>query len=84
MFQVILENRAEKELKRLDKRFIPKVLSYLRVLKTNPLVGIKMEGSFKGLYKIKIPPPRIIYQPDFKNKIIYIRTIGFRGGIYKK
>jgi mRNA-degrading endonuclease RelE of RelBE toxin-antitoxin system len=48
MFPVILENRAEKELKRLDKRFIPKVLGYLRALKTNPLIGIKMEGEFQG------------------------------------
>lgn len=84
MFQVILENRAEKELKKLDKRFRPKVLGNLRALKTNPLVGVKMEGNFKDLYKIKIPPLRIIYQPDFKNKTIFIRAIGFRGDIYKK
>jgi len=34
-------------------------------------------------YKIKIPPLRIIYTPDFKNKIIWIKAIGFREGIYK-
>lgn len=83
MYQVILEKKAEKELRRFDSRYRVKVLSYLRALKLNPFLGEKMSGDFQGSYRIKIPPLRIIYAPDLKNKIIWIRAIGFRGGVYK-
>jgi mRNA-degrading endonuclease RelE of RelBE toxin-antitoxin system len=42
-----------------------------------------MSGEYNGSYRIKIPPIRIIYLPDFKNKIIWVRAIGFRGDVYK-
>ena len=42
-----------------------------------------MHGEFQGYYRIKIPPLRIVYLPDIKNKIIKVRAIGFRGNIYK-
>ena len=83
MFQIKLNNRATKELRRLDKRYFLKVSTFIDLLKENPLLGEKMAGEFQGSYRIKIPPLRIIYTPDFKNKIIWIKAIGFRGGIYK-
>lgn len=83
MYRVILGNRAEKDLKKLDKRFREKVIKNLRMLKIEPFLGEKMAGEFKNSYRIKIPPLRIIYTPDFKNKIIWIRAIGFRGGVYR-
>jgi mRNA-degrading endonuclease RelE of RelBE toxin-antitoxin system len=83
MYQVNLLNSAKKDLKKLDKRFQKKAIFVLRLLKTNPLLGEKMEGELKGWFRIKIPPLRIIYTPDFKNKIIWIRAIGLRGAVYK-
>jgi len=83
MFQVNLLNSAKKDLKRLDKRFQKKAISLLRLLRFNPLLGVKMTGELKGWYKIKAPPLRIVYTPDFKNKIIWIKAIGFRGGVYR-
>ncbi len=83
MYLVFLENRAKKELKKLDKNFQGKVLKYLHFLEVNPFLGEKMQGEFQGFYRIKIPPLRIIYFPDLKNKIIRIRAIGFRGDVYK-
>lgn len=83
MYLVFLENRAKKELKKLDKNFQEKVLKYLHFLKANPYLGKKMQGEFQGFYRIKIPPLRIIYLLDFKKKIIWIRAIGFRGNVYK-
>jgi len=83
MFQVRLSNRAKKELRRLDKRYYSKVSAFIDLLEENPFLGEKMAGEFKSSYRIKIPLLRIIYTPDFKNKIIWIKAIGFRGGIYK-
>jgi mRNA-degrading endonuclease RelE of RelBE toxin-antitoxin system len=83
MYQVNLSKQAQKSLKRLDKRFQKKVVFTLQLLKDNPILGEKMIGPFKGSYRIKIPPVRIIYTPDFKRKIVWIRAIGHRGRIYR-
>lgn len=83
MHQVILHREAKKDLKKLESRFRDKVFLMLYCLKSNPFVGEKMAGDFQGSYRIKIPPLRIIYTPDLKNKIIWVKAIGFRGGIYK-
>ena len=82
MYQVNLSNQAKKGLRRLDSRFRKKVIASLLLLKTNPLMGEKMGGEFLGAYRIKIPPARIIYMPDFKKKIILVKVIGHRQGVY--
>jgi len=83
MFQVELSNRAEKELKRLDKIYQPKAAKYIDLLRVNPFIGQKMTGEFKGYYRIKIPPLRIIYSLNLKDKVVRIKALGFRGGVYK-
>jgi len=83
MYLIFLENRAKKDLKKLDRRYKIKASDFIDKLQFNPFLGEKMSGEYDGSYKIKIPPLRIIYLPDFKNKIIWIRAIGFRGNVYK-
>ena len=83
MYLVFLENRAKKELKKLDKSFQEKVLRHLHLLEIDPFLGRKMQGEFQEFYRVKIPPLRIVYFPDLKNKIIRVRAISFRGNIYK-
>lgn len=83
MYKVNFTNRAEKDLKRLDKRYLSKVYQLISLLKTNPFLGEKMSGDHKGSYRIKIPPIRIIYTPDFRSKIVLVEAIGHRGNIYR-
>jgi len=83
MYQVNLLNQAKKDLKKLDKRFQGKIILSLRLLRSNPFLGEKMSGEFYGSYRIKIPPIRIIYTPDLKNKTIWVRAIAYRQGAYK-
>ncbi|MBU1031515.1 type II toxin-antitoxin system RelE/ParE family toxin [Patescibacteria group bacterium] len=82
MYQVNLLNQAKKDLKKLDPRFQQKVILSLRLLKSKPFLGEKMAGEFKGSYRIKIPPIRIVYTPDLHKKIIWIRAIAHRQGVY--
>lgn len=83
MYQVKLNNHAEKDLKKLSSIYRQKVVKSLDLLATNPFLGDKMSGEFIGSYRIKIPPIRIIYSVDRQNKIIQIRAIGHRQGVYK-
>lgn len=83
MYQIILDRAARKNFKKIDKVYLQKISLTLELLANNPLLGEKMAGEFSGSYKIKIPPIRIIYAPDFKGKIIWVRAIGHRQGVYK-
>ena len=83
MYRVNLLNSAKKDLKRLDRKFQQKTVFTLRLLEKNPFLGDKMAGIFEGWYRVKIPPLRIVYTPDTRNKIIWVRAIGFRGNIYR-
>lgn len=83
MFQIKLSNRARKDLKKLDKRFLIKVSESFEILTTNPLLGEKMSGEYMGSYRIKIHPIRIIYKVNLENSIISITTVGHRGDVYK-
>lgn len=83
MYQVMLENRAKRNLKKLPKIYLRRVEKQIDSLVSDPFVGEKMAGEFQNSYRIKLPPLRIIYTPDLKNKIIWIRAVGFRGGVYK-
>ena len=83
MYRVNLLNSAKKDLKRLDRKFQQKTVSTLHLLEKNPFLGDKTTGIFEGWYRVKIPPLRIVYTPDNKNKIIWVRAIGFRGNVYR-
>lgn len=83
MYQLKVNNRAEKDLKKLSTVYKQKVARSLNLLASNPFLGDKMSGEFLGSYRIKIPPIRIIYQVNHQNKIIQVRAIGHRGDIYK-
>ena len=83
MYQVNLLNSAKKDLKNLDRKIREKALRILHLLEENPFLGDKMAAIFKGWYRIKIPPLRIVYTPDVKNKVIWVRAVGFRGRVYK-
>ncbi len=84
MYLIYLENQAKKDLKKLDRRYKIRVSDFIDKLQFNPFLGEKMSGKYDGFYRIKIPPLRIIYFPDLKNKTILVRAIGFRGNIYKQ
>ena len=84
MLQIKLSNQARKSLKKLDKNYLIKISRSIDLLTTNPFLGEKMAGNFQDCYRIKIPPVRIIYILDLKNKVIIIRAIGHRQGIYKE
>lgn len=85
MYQVKLNNRAKKDLRKLDRRFQEKIGEMIDRLSQDPLIGIKLSGDLNDSYKIKIPPLRIVYSPNFKSKIILVKSLGFRGGgVYKK
>lgn len=82
MFQINLSNQAKKDLRKIAKVYLPKITASIDALSRDPFLGEKMSGNYVGYYRIKIPPIRIIYSIDFVNKIILIKAVGQRQGVY--
>ena len=43
----------------------------------------KLGGIWRGYYRLRTGDMRVIIRADFKNRSIYVKKIGPRGGVYK-
>ncbi len=76
---------AVKELKKLDKKQIIKIINAVELLSDNPTANNckKLIGS-EHIYRIRIGDYRIIYSIESNLLLIEIIKIGHRKDIYKK
>lgn len=84
MFKLDIAPQAARELKRIPKQHQDTIRLVLRELKEDPTVGKPLGRELTGKLTIKIGVYRIIYKINYKNKIIYVPTVGHRGTVYKK
>lgn len=84
MYEVILSKRAEKELDRLDTRYRQSIINRLDALKTNPLLGKKLNDNLKKYRSIREGIYRIIYEVKKNKLIILVVSVQHRQGVYKK
>ena len=78
-----LANKANKQLRKLPLKIHIKVVIALKLLKQNPLAGIKLEGELMNNYKLRVGDYRIIYKFDSKASRLEILKIEHRQGVYK-
>ena len=64
------------------KNLIIKTLLRLKGEKIN-LDLKKLKGKWEGFYRIRMGEIRVIITIDFKNKIIFVYSVDFRGSVYK-
>ncbi|MCX6746551.1 MAG: type II toxin-antitoxin system RelE/ParE family toxin [Candidatus Pacearchaeota archaeon] len=81
MYEIILENPAEKFLKKLDKNTQRRIINKLKELQDNPL-GIPLIGNLSGMYKLRIGDYRTIYAVKNEQLIILVLKIGHRKNVY--
>ena len=83
-YKIIWKNSAKKELRKLDKAIIPKILSKIKELAENPYPSNskKLVGSVSN-YRLRIGEYRVIYTISSSNLIIEIIKVGHRQGVYK-
>ncbi|MFZ2152496.1 MAG: type II toxin-antitoxin system RelE/ParE family toxin [Microgenomates group bacterium] len=80
--EIVFENQAIKQLKKIPKAEIRKINSKIEKLSQNPHIGKRLQGELITLFALRAWPYRILYEIE-KNKII-ICSIGHRQGVYKK
>ena len=85
MYKIEWKHSAKKELKRLNRKDIPRIIEAVENLSIDPYpIGNRKIQGCKQLYRIRVGNYRIVY--SVKNKILLIEIIrvGHRKDIYKK
>jgi mRNA interferase RelE/StbE len=84
MYKITFKNSAYKELERLPKSTVRKIVIAINDLEVDPKpVGVKKLKDSKDLYRIRVGDYRVIYSINEEIKIVNILRIGHRKDIYK-
>ena len=85
LFKIEWKVSAKKELKKIDKTEIPKILSAIEKLSQNPYpINQKKIVGVEHIYRIKIGNYRVIYSIENKKLIIEIIRVRHRKEAYRK
>jgi mRNA interferase RelE/StbE len=84
VYEVLLERRAERDLKKLSQAMFYRVIPQIKDLSENPKPSgcRKITGS-KNDWRIRIGDYRIIYEIDEKEKAVKVMRIRHRREVYK-
>ncbi|MCR9133549.1 MAG: type II toxin-antitoxin system RelE/ParE family toxin [bacterium] len=87
IWKIEFDNRARKELRKLDKQTQERILNWLREnLATNEdprRTGKSLKGHMKGLWRYRVGDYRIISQIQDENILILVIRLGHRRDIYE-
>lgn len=83
-YRIELKSSAAKELEKLPRKMIPRVVTAINKLAENPYPrGVKKLAGFERTYRIRVGDYRILYDIFEKKLIIEIIRIRHRKDVYK-
>ena len=84
-YAVLLESRAEKELKSLPENVLKRVDNKLQALSLNPRPrgAAKLKGKESEGWRLRIGDYRILYQIDDKENAIHVYRVKHRREAYR-
>lgn len=80
---LIYRDQATKDLKNIGLVDRKKAIKKIESLLLNPLAGKKLEGDLSHLRSLRAWPLRILYTFEPSTQTIVIKTIDYRGQVYK-
>ena len=84
MYQLKISTKAEKELKKISKKYQQHAIyAALEDIKEEPTIGKPLVRELTGRYSYRIGVYRLIYKISKKDKIVYIISVGHRSTIYQ-
>lgn len=85
MYQIIIKRKAEKELDKVPKRMLPKIVAAIDCLENEPKPegSKKLQASKENAFRIRVGDYRVIYVIEEEIKIVDIRKIGHRKEVYR-
>ena len=83
-YEVRWKNSAERELRNLDPRHLPRIIKAVEALGDNPFPSPhrKLRGSEQN-YRIRVGVYRVVYQVDPQGKIVTIYHVRHRSKAYR-
>ena len=83
-YKVELTRSAEKDLRRIDKRYISRILAVVESLEeeSRPVGCTKLSGSDRT-YRIRIGSYRVIYEIENDRLVVLVIKIGHRKDVYQ-
>jgi len=85
MYKILITSKAEKQLNRLTRedarRITKEILKLSSPLRRN--LDVKKITGQKDFYRLRAGRIRVIFEVNKRRKEIWIRKVGYRGGIYK-
>ena len=84
MYEVLLERKAERDLKKLSSDVFLRIIPHLKSLSENPKPSgcRKIVGS-KNDWRIRVGDYRIIYEINALNKTVKVMRVRHRKEVYK-
>lgn len=83
-YRVEFAKRAEKELRRLDKRYIPRIIAAAEKLAIDPRpAGSKKLVGADHTYRIRVGDYRVIYELEDNKLIVSVIRIRHRQSAYE-
>ena len=85
MYTISFKESANKELQKLPKNVIAKIIPVIERLANNPRPSgcKKLEGAKENIYKVRVGDYRVIYLIEDIIKVVEIRKIGHRKEVYR-
>ncbi len=84
-FRVIIEKTAQKQLQSIPRSDAIKALVKIDVLRGDPLPrGCKKFSVPMSSFRVRSGNYRIIYQVDFKDRVVRIQDVGNRKNVYER
>ena len=83
-YRVLISNKAQKDLNRLDRKYLQVVENMIAKLATDPLKGKKLSDNLKNLRSVRVGVYRIIYSMAKKELIITVVSVDHRQGVYRR
>lgn len=83
-FKLEIKGSFERDIKKIDLRFIPKLLDSIEKLSENPFLNQskKIKGT-ESTYRLRIGDYRVIYQVEVSEKVVIVYYVRHRKNAYK-
>ncbi|MEK7864017.1 MAG: type II toxin-antitoxin system RelE/ParE family toxin [Chloroflexota bacterium] len=83
MSRVLVSARAQRDLGRIDRRYLGAVANALRRLADAPLSGKALTGDLGGLRSLRVGAYRAVYRFDPRSQIVEVVWIRHRREVYR-
>lgn len=81
-YKIVITKKPEKQLKKIDSRYKPKIITALVDLSKDPYIGKKLEGELRGEWSYRVGKYRILYLINNDELVVLIIKVAPRGGAY--